>query len=243
MTHPTRRILLGTGAVALAAGFGAFGLTGLAQQRTAFAPKALTAADYARAEKMQGAGLAGLVVNNAVRPTWISDTKFSYRNTKVTPGSDAVTNDLILDRCREGDAHGVRADLGRRRLHGTHSGTDERGVEPHSSGRTRRWARRRPGSRRRWRWARRGRSRRAPRSHVSRRQAVGLDPQRQSLRPRHRHGHRAPAHNRRRQRLRLRHRQRRLGQIRSARRCCGRRTRKSSSPFSRISAASVRCTS
>ena len=44
-------------------------------------PRALTAADYARAEKFMPYNLTPLVERAAVRPTWLSDDRFWYRNT------------------------------------------------------------------------------------------------------------------------------------------------------------------
>jgi dipeptidyl aminopeptidase/acylaminoacyl peptidase len=66
---------------------------GHAQALTPFAPKALTAADYARAEKLLGPATTGLVVNTTVRATWISDTQFTYRNAKADGTSDTILVD------------------------------------------------------------------------------------------------------------------------------------------------------
>src|SRR4051812_42944906 len=41
---------------------------------------AVTAVDYARAEKFLAPNLQGLVVGGAVAPTWLPDERFWYRN-------------------------------------------------------------------------------------------------------------------------------------------------------------------
>ena len=58
----------------LAAGFAAT-VPGWAQ------PRAVTAADYARAEKFLAGGLNGLVLHNSVQANWTPDERFWYRNT------------------------------------------------------------------------------------------------------------------------------------------------------------------
>src|SRR5437879_995089 len=59
-------------------------------QQTADAPRALTAADYARAEKWMGYNTNPLVFRAGVRPSWQGDDKFWYRVT--TPeGSEFIT--------------------------------------------------------------------------------------------------------------------------------------------------------
>src|SRR5262245_154321 len=42
--------------------------------------RAVTAADYARAEKFLAPNLAGLVVGGAVNASWLPDDRFYYRN-------------------------------------------------------------------------------------------------------------------------------------------------------------------
>ena len=59
-----------------------------AQQR----PAAVTAADYARAEKFLAAATAPLVVRSGVRPTWLADGRFWYRIT-TEKGSEAFLVD------------------------------------------------------------------------------------------------------------------------------------------------------
>ena len=43
--------------------------------------RVLTAADYARAEKMMIYNTAPLVDNAAIRPNWLADNRFWYRRT------------------------------------------------------------------------------------------------------------------------------------------------------------------
>jgi dipeptidyl aminopeptidase/acylaminoacyl peptidase len=64
----------------LAATFAAISLA-TAQQITPFAPKALTAADYARAEKFLTAAVTPLVSNTSLQPNWLADGRFWYRAT------------------------------------------------------------------------------------------------------------------------------------------------------------------
>ncbi len=54
------------------------------QQTTPFAPKTLTAADYARAEKFLGPAVTPLVMNASVQPNWLADGRFWYRATTAT---------------------------------------------------------------------------------------------------------------------------------------------------------------
>ena len=55
-------------------------------------PAAVTAADYARAEKFLAASTTPLVLNSGVRPTWLPDGRFWYRVT-TAKGSEAVLID------------------------------------------------------------------------------------------------------------------------------------------------------
>src|SRR4051812_19016870 len=50
-------------------------------QMQGFSQRALTAADYQRAEKFMGYNTAQLVDKGSIRPTWIEGEKFWYRNT------------------------------------------------------------------------------------------------------------------------------------------------------------------
>ncbi len=64
----------------------------VAQQPGGEAPRAFTAADYARAEKFMGYNTTPLVFHSGVRPTWLPDERFWYRN--VSPeGSEFVLVD------------------------------------------------------------------------------------------------------------------------------------------------------
>ncbi len=63
-----------------------------AQERAAAAPKALTAADYAQAEKWMGYNVTPLVFRSGVRPTWLPDDRFWYRNA-IAEGSEFVLVD------------------------------------------------------------------------------------------------------------------------------------------------------
>ena len=63
-----------------------------AQQATPYAPKALTAADYARAERLMSYNVTPLVYHSGVRPAWLPDGRFWYRVT-TEGGSEAVLVD------------------------------------------------------------------------------------------------------------------------------------------------------
>jgi dipeptidyl-peptidase 4 len=63
------------------------GLSAPAQQ-----PRALTAADYARAERFLAPAVAPLVVGGGVSPTWLPDERFWYRST-TTAGTEFVLVD------------------------------------------------------------------------------------------------------------------------------------------------------
>ena len=66
----------------------------LAQQRDTTAPRALTAADYSRAEKFMGYNTTPLVLRSGVRPTWLEDGRFWYRVT-TAEGNEAVLVDPV----------------------------------------------------------------------------------------------------------------------------------------------------
>jgi len=57
------------------------------------APRVLTAADYARAEKFMAAGVAGLVLRSGVRPNWLPDERFWYRNSLAGGTSEFILVD------------------------------------------------------------------------------------------------------------------------------------------------------
>jgi dipeptidyl aminopeptidase/acylaminoacyl peptidase len=70
----------------------------LAQKRVADSPRVFTAAEYVRAEKFMPYSVAPLVFHTGVRPAWLPDDRFWYRNT--TPeGAEFVLFD---------PAHGTR---------------------------------------------------------------------------------------------------------------------------------------
>ena len=77
--------------VILIAGFVAIA-PGLAQERAGYAPPTVTAADYARAEKLLGPTVTPLVVGGSVAATWLPDDRFWYRNT-TADGSEFVLVD------------------------------------------------------------------------------------------------------------------------------------------------------
>src|SRR5688572_25531553 len=56
------------------------------------APRALTAADYARAEKFMGYNTTPLVLRSGVTPVWLDDNRFWYRITTEN-GSEAFLVD------------------------------------------------------------------------------------------------------------------------------------------------------
>src|SRR6478672_11755806 len=86
----------------------------VAGQQRSEAPAALTAADYARAERLMTYNTTPLVLHSGVRPTFLPDDRFWYRVT-TERGSEAVLVDpataarseCTLPACRE------RADGGR----------------------------------------------------------------------------------------------------------------------------------
>ncbi len=78
-------------ATILAAGF-ITAVPALAQQRGSDATRALTAADYARAEKFMPYNTAPLVFSSGVRPHWLADERFWYRNT-TAEGNEFVMVD------------------------------------------------------------------------------------------------------------------------------------------------------
>jgi dipeptidyl-peptidase 4 len=87
----TRLVHSGVYAIAFA-GFGlAASLTAAAQQPSG-TPQALTAADYARAEKFMSYNATPLVLHSGVHATWLPDDRFWYRTT-TEKGSEAVLID------------------------------------------------------------------------------------------------------------------------------------------------------
>jgi dipeptidyl aminopeptidase/acylaminoacyl peptidase len=63
-----------------------------AQQATPYAPQTVTAADYARAERLMSYNVTPLVYHSGVRPTWLPDGRFWYR-IQTDGGSEAVLVD------------------------------------------------------------------------------------------------------------------------------------------------------
>ena len=63
-----------------------------AQQRGSDASVAVTTGDYARAEKFMGYNTTPLVFGSGVRPNWLSDERFWYRNS-TAEGSEFVLVD------------------------------------------------------------------------------------------------------------------------------------------------------
>jgi dipeptidyl aminopeptidase/acylaminoacyl peptidase len=84
MIRPVNRNLSLTLTLTLALGVAA--LPVLAQTRV------VTADDYSRAEKLMGGGLGSLVYRSGVRPVWLADERFWYRNT-TAEGSELVLVD------------------------------------------------------------------------------------------------------------------------------------------------------
>ena len=74
--------------VILLAGFLAL-VPAIAQERRSEAPRVVTAADYARAEKLLGPTVTPLVVGGSVSATWLPDERFWYRNT-TADGSEFI---------------------------------------------------------------------------------------------------------------------------------------------------------
>jgi len=96
MTRAVRPLLR----LLLCAAIGAATLAAVAaQDRRADAPLAVTAADYARAEKFLAAGVASLVVGGSVAPNWLPDERLWYRNTTAA-GTEFILVDPVT-RTRE----------------------------------------------------------------------------------------------------------------------------------------------
>ncbi len=207
-----RRVVLGAvsiGAFAAAMAIAGFPLEAQqaapARQASAPAARALTAADYARAEKMLAPALTGLVVGGNVAPTWLgrgANDRFTYRTT----AADGTQRDDL--RGSGGEDDGIVC-----------APTNADCAAPADAGRAGRGGGR--GARcRPWRRTRRRRSRRrrpptASRSRLARRHARRVRPRLESLGARHGHAaRRKPLTTDGVEVLRLRHRQRRLEQQR-----------------------------
>lgn len=81
--------------------------------RQAEAPQALTAADYARAERFMGYNTAPLVFHAAVRPTWLDDDRFWYRNAVPGGAEFMMANPAAATKARAFDHARVAATLSR----------------------------------------------------------------------------------------------------------------------------------
>ena len=88
--HPTRLrvsiLILGLGLIIPLASMAA-------PDRSGDTPRALTAADYARAERFMSSNTAPLVLRAGVRPTWLSGDRFWYRNALADEGGEFVLVD------------------------------------------------------------------------------------------------------------------------------------------------------
>ncbi|MEO5761506.1 MAG: DPP IV N-terminal domain-containing protein, partial [Vicinamibacteria bacterium] len=74
-------------------------------------PAALTAADYARAEKMLAAGVNSLVVGGSVNATWLPDDRFTYKSTTAAGSKFLLVNPLKKTRMAAFDHDRVAATL------------------------------------------------------------------------------------------------------------------------------------
>jgi len=78
-------------------------------------PRALTTADYARAERFMNYNVTPLVLHSGVRPTWLPDDRFWYRTTTengtaffvVDPATGARST-CELAECTERNAEAAR---------------------------------------------------------------------------------------------------------------------------------------
>jgi dipeptidyl aminopeptidase/acylaminoacyl peptidase len=83
-----------------------------AQERTGHAPAAVTAADYARAEKFLAPAVTPLVVGGSVSATWLPDDRFTYRNTTADGVEFILVDPVKLTRGRAFDHEKLAAALG-----------------------------------------------------------------------------------------------------------------------------------
>ena len=83
-----------------------------AQERTGSAPAAVTAADYARAEKFLAPAVTPLVVGGSVSATWLPDDRFTYRNTTADGVEFILVDPVKLTRGRAFDHEKLAAALG-----------------------------------------------------------------------------------------------------------------------------------
>ena len=94
------------------------------QQPTPFAPPSLTAADYARAERFMPYSTAPLTLRAAVRPTFLPDDRFWYRNTTENGAEFVLVNPASRTRgaC---DLPACRDEPGADNPHDTSAGSPE----------------------------------------------------------------------------------------------------------------------
>lgn len=85
----------------------------LARGATAQAPRALTADDYARAERFMGYNTTPLISGAAVRPTWLSGDRFWYRNAIAGGAEFVLVDPARRTRTRAFDHEAVAAALSR----------------------------------------------------------------------------------------------------------------------------------
>jgi dipeptidyl aminopeptidase/acylaminoacyl peptidase len=64
-----------------------------ASDQSSYAPRSLTAADYAKAEKFMSYNVTSLVLRGAVRPAWLPSDRFWYRNAIENEGSEFILVD------------------------------------------------------------------------------------------------------------------------------------------------------
>ena len=65
----------------------------VASEKSGEAPRSLTAADYAQAEKFMPYNVTPLVLRAGVRPTWLPGDRFWYRNALENEGSEFILVD------------------------------------------------------------------------------------------------------------------------------------------------------
>jgi dipeptidyl-peptidase-4 len=70
-----------------------FLISAVASERSSEAPRSLTAADYAQAEKFMSYNVTSLVLRGAMRPAWLSGDRFWYRNAIENEGSEFILVD------------------------------------------------------------------------------------------------------------------------------------------------------
>ncbi|MDQ2746071.1 MAG: DPP IV N-terminal domain-containing protein, partial [Acidobacteriota bacterium] len=84
-----------------------FAATAFAQQTAMTAPRVVSAADYARAEKMLGFNTGQLVDRSGLRPTFMPDGKFYYRVLTATGSEYVLINPADGSRKTAADLNGL----------------------------------------------------------------------------------------------------------------------------------------